>query len=207
VPTAAIPPQFAAALASLRNPAVRTDLHLTEIPGPNRIAPFTIALEGTLESPNDDDPDDCEAAAQGRFVVLHNPAGEAAWQGEFRVVAMVNADLDAELADDPLLDEVVWSWLTNLLETSGVEVSALGGTVTRVLSTSFGLDVGASAELEIRASWTPSDPNLAPHLQVWADLMATAGGAADAAKLFPTNEPVPEGVTPIRSHRHQRNQH
>jgi len=205
VATEAIPPQFGAALASLRNPQVRPDLHLTEIPGPNRIAPFTIALEGTLDAPEEEDLEEPDSAAQGRFVVLYNPEGEAAWQGEFRVVTMVNAELDAEIADDPLLSDVVWTWLTDLLAAAGLEVNALGGTVTRVLSTSFGLDGGASAELEIRASWTPTDANLAPHLQVWMDLMATAGGVADAPELFPPDQPVPEGVTPIRSHRHLRN--
>lgn len=207
VPTAAIPPQFAAALASLRNPKVRSDIHLTEIPGPNRIAPFTIALEGTLVSPGPDELDEPDDAAQGRFVVLHNPAGETAWQGEFRIVTMVSAELDAEFADDPLLAEVAWSWLTDLLYAADLTVNALSGTVTRVLSTSFGLDSANAAELEIRASWTPTDPDLAPHLQVWADLMATAGGAAIAPPGYPPTDPVPEGVTPIRSHRHPRNQH
>lgn len=205
MPTTAIPPQFATALASLRNPVVRTDIRLTEIPGPTRIAPYTIALAGELVAPPDPDDDEGEAesAAQGRFVVLHNPEGEAAWEGEFRIVAMVNADLDAELADDPLLDGVVWSWLTDLLAGAGLEVAALGGTVTRVLSTSFGLDAAASAELEIRASWTAPDPDLSAHLQVWADLMATAGGAAAPPLVLPPTEPLPEGVTPIDSHRHR----
>jgi len=205
VPTAAIPPQFAAALASLRNPKIRSDVHLTEIPGPSRIAPFTIALEGTLANPNLDESDESDDAAQGRFVVLHNPAGEAAWDGEFRVVTMVSAELDMQMADDPLLDEVAWSWLTDLLDAAGLEVNALGGTVTRVLSTSFGLDAGVNAELEIRASWTPTDPDLAPHLQVWAELLATAGGAVTEPQGYPATDPVPEGVTPIHSHRHSRN--
>lgn len=204
-----IPPQFATALNSLRKPAVRTDIHLTEIPGPSRLAPFTIALEGELlAAPGDEpgfEPGDADTAAQGRFVVLFNPEGEPSWQGEFRVVTMVTADLDTEIADDPMLDDVVWSWLTDLLANANLSVSALGGTVTRVLSKSYGLGDEPTAELEIRASWTPTDPELAAHLQVWAELMATAAGVTAPPEVLALTEPVPEGVTPIRSHRHPRN--
>ena len=36
-----------------------------------------------------------------------------------RVVAYVRAELDAELADDPLLPTVGWSWLTDALAATG----------------------------------------------------------------------------------------
>jgi hypothetical protein len=226
VPTEAVPPQFAAALDTLRDPQVRPDIQLSEIPGPSRLAPFTIALEGDLidadVAGSEDDGDD--VVASGRFVVLHNPAGEDAWGGEFRIVVLINADLDAEVADDPLLDGVAWSWLTELLDEAGLATAELNGTVTRVLSTSFGATSleqvdEPSAEIEIRASWTPvcepgAAPDLGAHLRVWSDLMALAHGGAreadDPRGDFGIHaveiDEVPAGVTPINSHRHHRGQ-
>lgn len=188
---------------------MRDDVRLTEIPGPTRLAPYTIALEGELLLPQADgvtegERDYVDGPTQGRFVVLYNPAGDETWQGEFRIVVLVSADLDAELTDDPMVDDFVWSWLTDLLDEAGLEVAALGGTVTRLLSTSFGIDAGSGAELEIRASWTPLSPDLAPHLRVWTELIATAGGVEGSGAQLPQLEPVPEGVTPISTARHPR---
>ena len=49
----------------------------------------------------------------------HDPDGDEAWGGVLRVVAYVRVELDHELASDPLLPEVGWSWLTEALEQSG----------------------------------------------------------------------------------------
>jgi hypothetical protein len=58
-----------------------------------------------------------------------------------------------------------------------------------------------SAQLEIRASWTPvSDPegdgllDLGPHAEAWGELVCTASGLP----------PVPEGVATMPSRRGQR---
>ena len=37
-------------------------------------------------------------------------------------------------------------------------------------------DRQASAELEIRASWTAPDSRLGPHLEAWGDLLGTVCG-------------------------------
>ncbi|MGW8565438.1 DUF3000 domain-containing protein [Isoptericola sp. NPDC055881] len=179
------PAPFAAALASLRERRLRGEVHLAEIPGPTRIAPWSVALEGEVAEP------DGEEVATGRFVVLHDPDGQETWQGTFRVVTLVRATLEPELAADPLLADVAWTWVTEALGAARVEPVALGGTVTRVLSQSFGA-LGATpdaVDLEIRASWTPTDTELGAHLAVWADLMATAGGLP----------PLPDGVTALPS--------
>lgn len=180
-----VPAPFAAALASLRERRLRGEVHLAEIPGPTRVAPYSVALEGEVVEP------DGEEVATGRFVVLHDPDGQETWQGTFRVVTLVRATLEPELAADPLLADVAWTWVTESLSAAGVEVLAIGGTVTRVLSQSFGaLEATPDAvDLEIRASWTPTDPDLGVHLAVWADLMATAGGLP----------PLPDGVTALSS--------
>ena len=58
-------------------------------------------------------------------------------------------------------------------------------------------DEESTAQLEIRASWTPvGDPDLdlAPHVEAWGELLCTASGLP----------PVPEGVATIPSRRGQR---
>ena len=66
------------------------------------------------------------------------------------------AEIDPEMANDPLLGEVGWSWLTEALTAHGAEYAASSGTVTKVASESFGSmsEEGATAQLEIRASFS-----------------------------------------------------
>ncbi|ACZ30909.1 hypothetical protein Xcel_1890 [Xylanimonas cellulosilytica DSM 15894] len=177
-----IPARFAAALQSLRRPRLRPEVHLTEVPGPGRISPWSAALEGEVTVGGLE-------LATGRFVVLHDPGGQETWQGDFRVVTLVRASLEPEMAADPLLGEVAWSWVTEAFDDAGISVLALGGTVTRVLSNSFGALAGTpdAVDLELRASWTPTDTALGTHLHLWADLMATVGGLP----------PLPDGVTAL----------
>jgi hypothetical protein len=90
---------------------------------------------------------------------------------------------------------VAWTWLIEALESHGAEYSAPSGTVTKVTSESFGgmADDGGSAQLEIRASWTPCS-DIGPHVEAWGELLCTAVGL----------EPVPEGVIALPSRRGQR---
>jgi hypothetical protein len=95
-----------------------------------------------------------------------------------RVVAYVRVELDAELAADPLLPEVGWSWLTDALDAAGAEYTALGGTVTDTSSARFG-DIAGPArtdDLELRASWTPLDAELVKHGEAFCDLMSSVVG-------------------------------
>ena len=96
-------------------------------------------------------------SAAGRLVLLHDPAGNAAWQGTFRCVTFARAEVDPEMVSDPLLAQVGWSWLLDALASHGAEFVAPSGTVTSVSSESFGgmADEDPSAEVEVRASWTP----------------------------------------------------
>ncbi len=192
-----VPAPFATALASMRAQRLRPEVRLAEIPGPARVAPFSVALEGEVLAGRDDQVGEHGGepgeVATGRFVVLHDPDGQETWRGTFRVVTLVRATLEPELAADPLFAEVVWSWVTETLDGAGVEHVALGGTVTRVLSQSFGALAGTpdAVDLELRASWTPVGTALGTHLAVWADLMCTAGGLP----------PLPEGVTALTPRR------
>ncbi|MFD6138206.1 DUF3000 domain-containing protein [Promicromonospora sp. NPDC060271] len=206
-PPPGVPVDFAAALADLRRQALHSEVRLTEIPAPRRVAPFSVALSGDVlpgappgpaggnRTDDHDLPHDHseEPLATGRFVVLHDPAGQEAWHGTFRVVTLVRATLEHEMAADPMLADVAWSWVGESLESAGLvrgtDTVAEGGTVTRVLSQSYGAleDAPDAVDLEIRASWTPLDTRLGTHLSAWATLLTMAAGVP----------PVPEGVATL----------
>ena len=98
-----------------------------------------------------------EDLGNGRLVLLHDPAGNPSWDGDFRCVTYARAEVDAEMVADPLLTEVGWSWLTDALERYDAAYTAPSGTVTAVSSRAFGAMSAdpSRAEVEIRASWTP----------------------------------------------------
>lgn len=182
-----VPPAFVRSLRSLRAVVVRPEVVLDEVPGPARIAPYSAALTAEVRTARRS-----VAAAElasGRFVVLYDPDGQEAWDGCFRLVTLVRATLEPEVGADPLLAEVAWSWFVDALGSVGLDPHAAAGTVTRVLSQSFGaLDVREEqTELEIRASWTAADEDLGPHLRAWATLLCTAAGLP----------PLPDGVVPL----------
>lgn len=132
---------------------------------------------------------DDDELGTGRFVVLHDPAGHDAWAGTFRIVTFARATVEPDLAGDPLLAEVGWAWLMDFLSEHAAAFHAASGTVTRVESESFGgmADRPATAELEVRASWTPDGLDLARHLLAWADLLCQTCGL----------QPVPRGVVSL----------
>ena len=164
---------FAQALASLRGTPVRPEVTLAEIPAPKRIAPYSFALSAEARR------DDVEVAS-GRLVVLYDPDGQPGWEGELRLVTFVTAEVDAEMAGDPLLGAVGWSWLLDALDAQHARYTAVGGTVTQTTSTRFG-DLAESgekdsAEVELRASWTALDADLSGHLRAWCELLCSTGG-------------------------------
>ena len=123
------------------------------MPAPQRIAPYAVALTAEVVGAADDE----DELASGRFVLLHDPSVPDPWDGAWRAVTFARAELEPELANDPMLGAVGWSWLTDALATHRLGYTAEAGTVTRVVSESFaGLsDRPASVEMEVRASWTP----------------------------------------------------
>jgi len=183
-----VPAEFERAVKQLRAAKFRPEVYTEEMPAPQRIAPFASAISADVTV-------DGEDIGTGRIVILHDPAGNDTWDGTFRCVAYARADIDPELVTDPLLAEVGWSWLTEALEAHGAQYGAPSGTVTSVSSESFG---GMSAEpgtaqIEIRASWTPIG-ELTAHIEAWGELLCTAAGLP----------PVPEGVATMPSRRGQR---
>lgn len=162
---------FTRAVESLRQARPRPEVQLTEIPPPGRLAPYTFALTAEVLG-------DGEELASGRLVLLYDPDGQEAWDGTLRIVSYVTAELDADMAGDPLLAGVGWSWLIDALGAHGARHTAAGGTVTQTTSVRFGDLAGPpdTADVELRASWTPLDTDLTAHLLAWCELLCSTAG-------------------------------
>ncbi len=182
------PEEFRRALDQLRSARLRAEVFSEEMPAPQRIAPFSAALSADVTVGGHD-------IGGGRLVLLYDPAGNEAWEATFRCVAYARAEIDPEMVADPLLGAVGWTWLTEALEAQGAEYLAPSGTVTKVASESFGgmSDEVSSAEIEVRASWSPIG-SIGPHVTAWGDLMCIAAGLP----------PVPAGVVVMPNRRSQR---
>ncbi|TXS57375.1 DUF3000 domain-containing protein [Streptomyces sp. t39] len=172
----AVPPAFGSAVEALRSARLRPEIEVDATRPPQKLAPHAYALEAVVVDGDDD-------LADGRLVLLHDPAGHDAWQGTFRLVTLVRAELEPEMAADPLLPEVCWSWLTGALEARGLAYGEPSGTVTRAGSHYFGglSDRRPATQIEIRASWTPQEgaggvPDTAAHLAAWCDLLCQIAG-------------------------------
>jgi hypothetical protein len=180
----------------LRTFTPRSEVALIEVPAPQKLATFAFAFSADVSNGLLGDEED--EVANGRFVLLHEPGGQATWDGEFRCVTFVSADVDPVMQEDPLLPEVGWSWFLESLERNQCVYNAPSGTVTRVSSASFGKlsPRNDNAEIEIRASWTPisNEPQeLMKHIESWCNLISEVAGLP----------PVPEGVSAISSARRQ----
>jgi hypothetical protein len=170
-PSIVHPEAFARAVATLCTVSVRDEILLEELAAPQRLAPYAYALGGTVCRGEDE-------AATGRLILLYDPAGHPTWQGTHRLVTYVTAQIEPELASDPLLPTVGWSWLTDALRENDARYRVIGGTVTQTISSRFADLAGppSEADLEIRASWTPADGDLGPHLLAWSGLLGSAAG-------------------------------
>jgi hypothetical protein len=168
---------FAAAVANFEAARdevgeLRDDIAFEDSPAPKRLAPYAAAMAATAYR-------DGVEAGTGRLVLLYDPAGQQGWTGAFRLVAQVHADVEPEMAADPLLGEVGWSWLTDALDTHAPGYCAPSGTVTRVITEGFGAkeDEPAATGFELRASWCPGDgTDLGGDVAAWCDLIAAAAG-------------------------------
>jgi hypothetical protein len=207
-----VPADFLFALGTLRQARCRSELRLEEIPAPSRLAPFAVALGAEVLVPGDpagagavhgpaaaalapaSGSDDVELAT-GRFILLHDPDGSAVWDGEFRIVTYIRAQLEPEMGNDEMLGSVAWTWLVEALDTHAAPYRSAGGTATRVLSESFGTlaERPNSIDIELRASWTPATADITSHLEAWSDMVCTFAGLP----------PLPEGVSPLPRRRRE----
>ena len=174
----------------LRTFTPRDEIILEEVPAPQKLATHSFAF--TADISNGALGEDEAEVASGRFVILHEPGGQDTWEGDFRCVTFMRANVDSDMQEDPLLPEVGWNWLLDSLEATGAQCNAPSGTVTRVSSASFGKlsPRNNDSEIEIRASWSPTitaPTDIFLHVQAWCNLMTEVAGLP----------PVPEGVASI----------
>lgn len=176
---------FSRAASAIAAARLRSELRLTEVPAPTRIAPFALALTCEVIDPHDPETE----LATGRFVLLHDPSCPEPWEGAWRAVTFGRADLEPEFASDPVLADVGWSWLTEALEDADAGYTAESGTVTCVVSQGYGglADDTPGIDMEIRASWTITDDAPEQHLIAWSNLLCTMAGLP----------PLPDGVVAL----------
>src|SRR5215208_5805715 len=112
-------------------------------------------------------------------------------------MTLARAVVDAEMAADPVLPSVGWSWLTEALEAYGSDYIAASGSVTVVRSEGFGeMEAdGSDAQIEVRASWTPladvPPSDAGTHAAAWSNLLCAIAGLP----------PLAPGVIPLQRRR------
>jgi len=178
-----LPEPFASAVASVRSAQPRAEVEVSDIPAPGGLAPYSLALAADVR-PTMHGID--SVLGTGRFVMLYDPDEPDAWDGPFRVVAYAQAPLETEIGIEPFIAEVAWSWLIDALDTRRARYTAASGTATKILSTGFGelAGQGDAAQLELRASWSPLGPDVAPQVEAWCELLCMLAG------LPPSSEAV-----------------
>ena len=173
---------FAQAEEMLRAVTFRDDLEVREIPAPGGLAPYSFALAAEVRPDGDGE----SAYGSGRFVMLFDPSSPEAWDGAWRIVCFAHAPLEPEIGTDPLLADVAWSWLTDALRSRGAEYHSGSGTATKTLSKGFGTLAGEGdgAQIELRASWSPSGA-VAGHVEAWAELVCMLAGLPPGSEKAP----------------------
>ncbi|MPM68737.1 hypothetical protein SDC9_115671 [bioreactor metagenome] len=191
-----MPTPFQRVVADLRAHLWRPGLVIEEIPSPQRVAPYAVAVSADLTIRD-------QELGSGRLVILHDPDGIDAWQGTFRVVAYAKGAMDPEMVTDTMLADVGWSWLLEALGSHQAAYVAPSGNVACTWSRSFGglQEQPSQAEMEIRASWTPrldlDGGGIEAHLDAFAELLCATCGIP----------PLPDGVvmmTPLRQRSQER---
>lgn len=174
---------FADAVASATAVTFRPDLLVREIPAPTGLAPDAFALAADVRpEPGAED----SAYGTGRLVLLHDEAAPEAWEGSWRIVCFAQAPLETEIGTDPLMADVTWSWLTDALDSRGAGYRAISGTATKTLSKGFGglAAEGDGAQVELRASWSPTD-DVGAHVEAWAELVCMLAGLPPGSENAP----------------------
>jgi hypothetical protein len=163
----------------VRAASPREELDVTEIPAPGNLAPYSIALSADVSPARHGTDSDL---GTGRFILLYDPSAPEAWGGVYRVVCFAQAPLETDIGVDPFLADVAWSWLVDALEAKGAKYTAASGTATKIISTGYGelADQGDGAQIEVRASWTPTDVDLASHVEGWGELLCMLAGLPPA---------------------------
>ncbi|MCF8549040.1 MAG: DUF3000 domain-containing protein [Pontimonas sp.] len=180
------PQEFLDAMASADSAALRTELRVFDTAAPEGLAPFQRAWAADVEPRHASSDNEY---GTGRLVFLYDPSVPEAWESAYRMVVFAQAPIEPLMGQDEFLPNVAWSWLIDALDSSGASYFHAAGTTTSVVSTGFGEmeSEGSGAQVEVRASWSPTTSEIGPHLEAWSEFVCMLAG-------FP---PADEGVATL----------
>jgi len=168
------PAQFKAAALGLTELMLRNELETEQIPAPKGIAPYALAFSAQVPNPADTPMN----RGVGRLVFLHNPEEFDTWGSNMRIIAYGKSPLESDVAMQEDAANYWWEWLMRALDYRGAKYSHEAGTITRMTSTGMGALATdkENTEIEIRASWSPTEDDLGAHLGAWQDLISGMAG-------------------------------
>jgi len=168
------PAQFASAALGLTEALLRSELETHQIPSPDKIAQHALAFAthkpNPAETPNN--------RAAGRIVFLFDTRQYETWGSNMRVIAYGKSPLEADIVENDDYAHYWWGTLERALLNHSARYSNSAGTITKMVSTGVGsLETEpVHTEIELRASWSPTFDDLAPHFAAWQDLIAEMAG-------------------------------
>lgn len=163
---------FAGMLRGLSLVTPRDEIALIQIPSPKGIAPEAVAIAAEVNHETASD------HGVSRLVFCRDPESPEGWNSEYRIIGYAKSPIEVEMAKDDFTAAMPWEWLKDSLTAAGAAFAHEAGTTTTVISTGHGSLIGQPqhGELEIRASWAPTDFDLAAHLAGWIELLALISG-------------------------------
>lgn len=169
-----LPSEFAEACLGLAEPKLRAELDTVQIDAPDKIAPFALAFAAQV-------PNRAETPMNrgvGRIVFIYDQSQSETWGSNMRVIAYAKSPYENEMALEDDYANFCWELLTRSLARNQVRYSHEAGTVTKMTATGMGSlsDEKVGSEVEIRASWSPTDLDLGAHFAAWQDLVAGLAG-------------------------------
>ncbi|NCA07161.1 MAG: DUF3000 family protein [Micrococcales bacterium] len=168
------PDQFKLAAMGLTDSMLRPELETLQIPAPKDIAPIALAFSAQVPNPADTPMN----RGVGRIVFLFDSKEFETWGSNMRVIAYGKSPLENDVGIQDDAANYWWHWLMRALEHRGAKFSHEAGTVTKMSSTGMGALATdrEQTEIEIRASWSPQEDDLGPHLAAWQDLISGMAG-------------------------------
>lgn len=169
-----VPAQFASAALSLVDSLLRAELETQQIPSPTNIAEHALAF--STHKPNPADTPNNHAA--GRIVFLYDTSHFETWNSNLRVIAYGKSPLENDVIENDDYANYWWGTLELALKKHGAKYSNSAGTITQMVSTGVGAlqNEPIHTEIELRASWSPTEDALGPHFAAWQDLIADMAG-------------------------------
>ena len=162
--------------------AVHPQIEIGPIRPPQRLAPFSYAIGAEVRHPETaESSPSSEGDAFGRLILLHDPEGDEAWDGTMRLVAYIQADLDPSVAATRCCPR--WRGAGSSMRWRR------GRARHRARRHRHRDQFGAvrrhrrpprAHQLELRASWTATTPELAAHVEAFCEVLAYAAGLPPA---------------------------